>query len=68
MLLKLTEEDIKQLHTEIERLLENDLVVGSDKINFKDYSPIINDLKKQYPQLIFQVKDFGLSIRKLQKQ
>ena len=68
MLLKLTEEDIKQLHIEIERFLENDLAVGSDKINFKDYSPIINDLKKQYPQLIFQVKDFGLSIRKLQKQ
>lgn len=64
MLLELTNDDLKQLHIDIKRFLENDLAKGFSKINFKDYSSIIDTLKEQYPTLIFEATDFGINADK----
>ena len=40
------------------------MATGFSKINFKDYSPIIEDLKNKYPQLQFKIESFGISIDK----
>ena len=65
MLLELEENDIKQIYIDIDRFLENDMATGFSKINFKDYSPIIEKLKYKYPQLQFKIESFGISIDKL---
>ena len=64
MLLELEEKDIEQLYIDLERFIENDMATGFSKINFKDYSPIIEDLKNKYPQLQFKIESFGISIDK----
>ena len=64
MLFELEEQDIKQLYIDLERFIENDMATGFSKINFKDYSPIIEDLKNKYPQLQFKIESFGISIDK----
>lgn len=64
MLLELEEKDIEQIYIDLKRFLENDLSVGFSKINFKDYSPIIQELKDKYPTLNFKLESFGISIDK----
>ena len=44
MLFELEEQDIKQLYIDLERFIENDMATGFSKINFKNYSPIIEEL------------------------
>ena len=65
MLFELEEQDIKQLYIDLERFIENDIATSFSKINFKDYSPIIEELKNKYPQLQFKIESFGISIDKL---
>lgn len=65
MLLELEEKDIEQIYIDLERFIENDMATGFSKINFKDYSPIIEKLKNKYPQLQFKIESFGISIDKL---
>ena len=65
MLLELEEKDIEQIYIDLKRFLENDLSVGFSKINFKDYSPIIQELRDKYPTLKFELKSYGIAIDKI---
>ena len=65
MLFELEEQDLQQLYIDLERFIENDMATGFSKINFKNYSPIIEELKNKYPQLQFKIESFGISIDKL---
>ena len=65
MILELEENDIKQIYTDIDRFLENDMSIGFSKINFKDYSPIIQELRDKYPTLKFELKSYGIAIDKI---
>lgn len=64
MILELEENDIKQIYIDIDRFLENDMSAGFSKINFKDYSPIIQELRDKYPTLKFELKCYGIAIDK----
>ena len=50
MLLELTQEDIEQFEQDLINFDKNDLVYAFDKVNFRDYSNVIDKYKTLYPQ------------------
>ena len=65
MLLELEEQDIEQIYIDLERFINNEMSAGFSKINFKDYSPIIQELRDKYPTLKFELKSYGIAIDKI---
>lgn len=59
-----TQEEYEDIRLECNRIADDDMIGGFSRINFIDYSNYIIKLVEEFPQLVFKLQNFGLSIDK----
>jgi hypothetical protein len=59
-----TQEEYEDIRLECNRIADDNMIGGFSRINFIDYSNYIIKLVEEFPQLVFKLQSFGLSIDK----